>query len=309
MLGLIDALRTATIALSPLAGALTAAAGAAALAGTLVVLGLRRADRRREAWAQQALHTLGNRGERVTVDRRHHLRGLLGGRPGVVTSTLAGRAVIALALFVPQPDVDPSVRPTLRLPRAPRGHRVGHRMVQLWQDRLDPAGITSLLTEGLALARALEAQALAPWAGFAAAHGLRFRPNQGAEPCTIDGEVDGVAVHLHLEGLADGPIRTILTASAPRPGGQRRPPPRLGPGRRPLLGALGTQPLSPATLARLDRHPDAQTEDDAVQLKIEGMLTDGLDAVVDDIVQLARLTSGQHSARGARKSAPTMFSD
>ncbi len=279
--------------LSQLAGALIAAAIGAATVGTIAVLLLRFADRRRERWALEALRALRARGEHAQVDRRHHLRGLLGGRPGIITSTLTGRGVIALSLFVPQPDADPELRPSLNLPPAPRGHRVGGRMVQLWQDQLAPAAVPALLEE----------QATAPWASFAARTGLRFRPNRGPDPCALDGEVEGVPVHLHLEGLTEGPLRTVLLATAPRPGAPRRAPARLGPGRRPLIAALGARPLAPATLARLNRHPAAQVDEDTVQLKLDGMVTDALDDAVADLVALARLFGAPPTPAG-RRGAP-----
>ncbi|MFM2248586.1 MAG: hypothetical protein RL071_4661 [Pseudomonadota bacterium] len=295
--------------LSQLAGALIAAAIGAATVGTLTVMLLRYADRRRERWALDALRALRARGEHAQLDRRHHLRGLLGGRPGIITSTLAGRGVVALSLFVPLPDADPDLRPTLNLPRAPRGHRVGARMVQLWQDKLRPAAVPALLADGLALARALEEQATAPWASFAARAGLRFRPNRGPDPCALDGEIDGVPVHLHLEGMTEAPLRTVLLATAPRPGAPRRAPVRLGPGRRPLIAALGAQPLSPAMLARLDRHPEAQVDEDSVQLKLDGMVTDGLSEAVADVVALARLFGGPPAAPGRRGAPEQAISD
>ncbi|MBL8616849.1 MAG: hypothetical protein JNM72_14665 [Deltaproteobacteria bacterium] len=299
---------TSTVAVAPaglsqIAGALIAAAIGAATVGTVTVLLLRFADRRRERWALDALRVLRARGEHAQVDRRHHLRGLLGGRPGIITSTLTGRGVIALSLFVPLPDADPELRPSLNLPPAPRGHRVGGRMVQLWQDQLRPAAVPALLAEGLSLAHALEEQATAPWASFAARAGLRFRPNRGPDPCALDGEIDGVPVHVHLEGLSEGPLRTVLLATAPRPGAPRRAPVRLGQGRRPLIAALAARPLSPTMLARLNRHPAAQVDEDTVQIKLDGMVTDELDAAVTDLVALARLFGAPPAAPG-RRGAP-----
>lgn len=285
---------------------LTVALLTAALATAMVLL-LRVADRRRERWAQRALAVLQARDESLQLNRKHHLRGLIGGRPGVVTTTLTGRAVVVLALFLPHPGGDPTLRPSLRLPPGRRGQRVGVRFLQVWQDGAAPEAVPGLLAEALSLARGVDEASAAPWAAYASAHGLRFRPSRAGEPAVMEGERDGVAVHVQLEGVTEGQHRTVITAAVPRERGARR---AAGPApRRSVLEALGPRPLSPRQLELLDRCANATVEDNAVQMQLEGMLGEQLGSRVDEVLELARLLAPPPPGLRFGRAAPDLSLD
>lgn len=289
------------------AGTLLSVAVLAAVLSTVLMIALRAADRRRERWAQATLGVLQARDESLQLNRKHHLRGLIGGRPGVVTTTLTGRAVIVLALFLPHPGGDPALRPSLRLPSGRRGQRVGVRFLQVWQDSTAPEGVPALLADALSLARGVDEASAAPWSIYAQANGLRFRPSRSGEPSVIDGELDGVAVHVQLEGVAEAQLRTVITAAVLRDRGARRGP--LAGGRRSLLEALGPRPLSPRQLELIDRCAQAMVEEGAVQLSCDGMLQDQLSERVDEVIELARLLGGAGRGPVLGRSAPDLYLD
>jgi len=295
------------VGLGWIAGTLLSVALFTAVLATATVLVLRAADRRRERWAQQALAVLRARDESLQLNRKHHLRGLIGGRPGVVTTTLTGRAVVVLALFLPHTAGDPSLRPSLRLPAGRRGQRVGVRFLQVWQDGTAPEAVPSLLAEALSLARGVDEASGAPWAAYASAHGLRFRPSRSGEPAVMDGERNGVAVHVQLDGVADGHLRTVITAAVPRERSGRR---GSGPApRRSLLEALGPRPWSPRQLYLISRCARATVEDNAVQLQVEGMLLEQLGDRVDDVLELARLLGPSAPSPRFGRAAPDLSLD
>jgi len=268
-------------------GALFTLALAASLLATFTILLVRRREDRRAAWAREALPVLSQRGATFAINRRNHLRGMVGGRPCVLTYTHSGRAVAVATLFLPAPGSDPTDRPDLRHAKSPRGQRLSGRFVQVWSEGLAANDAPKLLAEAITLARAQDEQTCAPWAQFAAERGLRFRASRGGEHCSLDGEWRGTSVHVQLEGAFDPPLRTVLVAALPkvRFGGPRV---RGNPGEsRPLLDAMGARALTPGLLEKLDRYPDAVVEETTVRIRLEGMVIEDLDKRLDDLVDLS----------------------
>lgn len=255
----------------------------ALLAGTLIHL-RRQRPQKDPVWAARVCARMSaSNDEDFRVDGEGHVRGLLHGRPAVVGLDSQRKTVVILRLTMPVPDPEAPERPSLRGLPSPDGHRVGRQWVQYWRAGVDADEVPQLAAEALGLARAVEAQASAPWALFAGQNGLAFHEGRDNRPCFMQGEFDGVQVRVQLDGLREPPLRTLIVAGRRQRGRVQR-----------IL--TGTQVLTGATDmgALLSRYEDAEIDEDTVKIAIPGMVVDDLGERLRDAVAMARAL-----ARGA----------
>ena len=261
------------------------------LMATATILGLavhrllrrRQADNR--AWAESIAHRLTAMGNLFQVHNSTRVRGTIAGRTAVLAQSADRRTVAVITLHVPLKDAEGPRRPNLRLPDEPSDHRFGPRWVQVWTRDRSPAAVPSLLARAIALAQAAEVQQTAPWALFAGQRGLAFRASREGEPCMIEGEFGGVPVHVHLDGVQDPPVRTVIVAAFPR---LRRKGARNAPGSMAALG-IDLPDL-------LNRYEDAEVEDGTVRVEIDGMVVDDLEQRLREAILLARAFASSASS-------------
>ena len=239
------------------------------------VVRLRRADER--VWAEATAHRLTAMGNPFHTTQRTQVRGQVAGRTAVLARAADGRAVAVVTLHVPLASSGGPRRPNLRLPQDETDHRFGPRWVQVWTTEADPAAAAPLLARALTLAQAAEEQQTAPWALFAGQQGLAFKASREGEPCAIEGEFDGVPMHVRLDGASKPPLKTVIVAGFPRR--------RL---RHPIRSMGGLESLTIDLPDLLDRYDHAEVEDGTVRLQLDGMVVDDLEQRLQDAALIAR---------------------
>lgn len=244
----------------------------------IVVAVLRRRRHENVRWAGKIAHRLTSLGHPFKATDQGHAKGSIAGRNAVLARAPGPRTVAVVTLHLPLEDTTGPERPNLKLPEGGASHRFGPRWVQAWVDDGEVAAAPGLLTHTLSLAQAAERQQTAPWELFAGQQGLDFHESSRTVPCAMRGEVSGVPVQVHLEGVRSPPLRTIITAAFPR--ARHRAP--------------GPVPMLPDVASLLTE--DAEVGEDTVKLAFPGMVVDELEQRIADAVSLARALAG--SARG-----------
>ena len=259
------------------------------LLATVVGLAVHRVIRLRSAddrvWAEAVSHRLTAMGSPFQTTRRTQIRGSIAGRTAVLARAADGRVAAVVTLHVPLAKAEGPRRPDLRLPRGEGDHRFGPRWVQVWTHDTDPSAAPPLLARALALAQAAEDQQTAPWALFAGQKGLAFKASREGEPCAIEGEFDGVPVHVRLDGGSKPPLKTIIVAAFPRR--RHREPMRM-------MGGLESLTVDLPDL--LKRYDHAEVEDGTVRLQLDGMVVDELEQKLLDAARIARAFASSASS-------------